>query len=193
MNSFHWIHFIRQPLNQFLALGLIFFSCWPYQDSCVFIPCSKKLELKKKKQPFSSCDCCWFDKSSTLAKGEDTKVFATAWGPLLGFAQRNLKHLNLFDHNLILKEAMIYSMLAWHLSSDKPSLTHTHPREDWVVESLHDCILFSLILEQAFIFLLTVKYTNPHTQTHRREREDSWIFLPDSRHIHWKLSYRNQY
>lgn len=180
MNSFHWIHFIRQPLNQFLALGLISFLLALPGFLCLYSLQQKARAKEKKQQPFSSCDCCWFDKSSTLAKGEDTKVFATAWGPLLGFAQRNLKHLNLFDHNLILKEAMIYSMLAWHLSSDKPSLTHTHPREDWVVESLHDCILFSLILEQAFIFLLTVKYTNPHTQTHRKEkkRERGQLNLP---------------
>lgn len=60
---------------------------------------------------------------------KDAEV-ATALGHLSGFAQRNLKHLNLFDHSLILEEAVIYSTLAWYLSSDKLSLAHTHPRED---------------------------------------------------------------
>lgn len=111
-------HFIWKHFNLCLPLGLI--SPW-------FCSLQQKAESKNTS---ARCLCCWFDKSSTLAEGEDTKVVATARGHLSGFAQRNLKHLDLFDHNLILKEATIYSMLAWYLSSDKLFLTHTRPWKD---------------------------------------------------------------
>ncbi|KAF3835664.1 hypothetical protein F7725_028222 [Dissostichus mawsoni] len=75
------------------------------RDPVDLLPAAKRLEPRLKKNTSAPCVCFWFDKSSTPAEGEDTEVVATALGHLSGFAQRNLKHLTLFDHNLILKEA----------------------------------------------------------------------------------------
>lgn len=65
-----------------------------------------------------------------MADGEDAKVVAAAQGHLSGFAWRNLKHLNLFDHSLIRVEAMILSSADWDSSMLLQTLSHTHPRED---------------------------------------------------------------
>lgn len=121
--------------------GPNFVSCCFCWESPWLCSLQQKAEARIKNTS-APCVCCWFDKSSTPVEGEDTKVVATARGHLSGFAQRNLKHLNLFDHNLILEEARIYPMLAWYLSSDKLFLTHSPPWEDWMVESLQDCISF---------------------------------------------------
>lgn len=113
---------------------------------------------KNTKNPCSLCLCCWFDKFSTQAQVEDTKVVATARGHLSGFALRNLKHLTLFDHNLIHEEAMknFHAGMA-PILSNKFTLFRPHPTDDGVVRSLPDCISFSVIFKRAFILLLTVK------------------------------------
>lgn len=51
-----------------------------------------------------------------MADGGDAKVVAAAQGHLLGFAWRNVRHLKLFDHNLIQTEAVIVSSADWDSS-----------------------------------------------------------------------------
>lgn len=110
------------------------FVLWCFCLESPWHPAAKVWSQDKKRKKITSapCVCSWFDKSSALTDREDTEVVATAPGHLSGFAQRNLKHLNLFDH----KEAMIYSMLAWHLFSHKLPLIHSHPEEDGMESKL---------------------------------------------------------
>lgn len=65
-----------------------------------------------------------------MADGEDAQVVAAAQGHLSGFAWRNLKHLKLFDHNLIRMEARISSSADCDSSMFLQTLSHTHPKED---------------------------------------------------------------
>lgn len=65
-----------------------------------------------------------------MADGEDAKAAAAAQGHLSGFAWRNLKHLKLFDHNLIRMEVRISSSADWDPSVLWQTLSHTQPSED---------------------------------------------------------------
>lgn len=111
--------------------GSYFFCDFLLNFPMVSLPAAKKKKIeagKKHTQPYTRththkqthtsapCICRWLDKSPTPTEKEDTEVVATARGPLSGFAGRNLKHLNLFDHTLTL-EGVIHSVLTWHLSA----------------------------------------------------------------------------
>lgn len=128
------------------------FTTGPHFVSCCFCGespwrCSLQLQAEARiKNTSAPRVCCWFDKSSTPAEGEDTEVVATARGHLSGFAQRNLKHLNLFDHNLNLEEATIYSHVGM-----VPILWQTLPHPHSSLERLNGRITTRLHLILALL------------------------------------------
>lgn len=151
-------HFPPEAFELVFTTGPNFFFLLLFSESPHgFAPCSKKAEARIKKTPLLLVSAVGLISPLHRQTERIPRLLQQPGGISQGLLRENLKHLNLFDHNLILKEAMIYSMLAWHPYSDKFSLTHTHPREDWMVGSLQDCISFWLFSKQALISLPAVR------------------------------------
>lgn len=76
-----------------------------------------KARIKKKKKKNKRAHLLLLFAISLISPRhrKDAEVVAKASGHLSGFAQRNLKHLNPFDHNLILEEAVLHAGEVWIL------------------------------------------------------------------------------
>lgn len=124
-------HFPPEAFELVFTTGPNFFFPVAFSESPHgFAPCSKKAEARIKKTPLPLVSAVGLISPLHRQTERIPKLLQQPGGISQGLLRENLKHLNLFDHNLILKEAMIYSMLAWHPSSDKFSFTNTHLQED---------------------------------------------------------------